>query len=116
VTIDAYGNASEFSGVLDVGVAEEETEARVSGPRLFRIAPNPLDRQTIITYVVPTTCRVHLGVYDATGRLVEELVDAESTPGVYRIQLSARDLSGGVYFCNLRTESMTEVRKIVVLH
>lgn len=114
---DVYGNTSEFSAVLDVvGVAEGYDAARVRTARIFKVAPNPLHRQTIITYAMPASGNIRLAVYDAAGNLVETLADKEETPGIHSVTWSSRDLPGGIYFCLLETEGFQDARKMVIIH
>jgi hypothetical protein len=116
VVRDIYGNTSEFSGVLDVGVAEGGAGARVRTARIFMVTPNPLHRETIITYAMPASGNIRLAVYDAAGNLVETLADREETPGIHNVTWSSRDLPGGIYFCLLETEGFQDARKMVIIH
>ncbi len=43
--------------------------------------PNPFNPQTTIAYTLPEAGRVNLRVYDAAGRMIKALVDADETAG-----------------------------------
>lgn len=98
-----------------------------SAPQVFfsLATENPSRGSTELSYSLPSQAGVRLAVYDLRGRLVRELVDTVSGPGVHLITWDGRDrhgipVSAGVYFGQLVTQSGGVTRalkqKIVVLH
>jgi hypothetical protein len=79
-----------------------------------RAVPNPFNPSTTLEYTVPARGRVRVTVFDATGRVVETLVDADRVPGAYQVQYRARTASG-VYFARVEIAGQTASTKIVVL-
>ncbi len=81
--------------------------------------PNPFNPSTIINYQLPITSKVQLKVYDILGNEVAMLVDKEQAPGNYEVEFSGvgtgLDLSGGVYFYQLRTNNVVITRKMLLL-
>ncbi|NBC16994.1 MAG: T9SS type A sorting domain-containing protein [Bacteroidetes bacterium] len=70
------------------------------GPEAFRLHPNypnPFNPSTTIRYDVPEASHVTLIVYDALGRQVQTLVDAQRTPGQHEAVFEATGLPSGVY-------------------
>jgi len=80
--------------------------------------PNPFALETRFDYSLDRQASVSLRVYDVAGQLVRTLVDGERSTGRYTNLWDGRDAAGervaaGVYFCRLRTDGQTLVRKIV---
>jgi minor extracellular serine protease Vpr len=87
-------------------------------PTSFSLAqnfPNPFNASTTIQFSVPEQTRVLLVVYDILGREVARLVDEEMIPGVYSVPFESRNISSGVYFYRIRTDSQESVRRMVLL-
>ena len=84
-------------------------------------APNPFVRDTRIDFALSRPEPVRLAVYDVTGRLVRTLVqDAALAAGRHATVWDGRDATGarvaaGVYLYVLRTPSMMESRRLVLL-
>ncbi len=82
--------------------------------------PNPFNPVTTVTYYLPESGRVVLGIYDATGRHIVELVDEYQLKGTREIEWDGRDSNGnllgsGVYFLRLATGKMKVSKKIVLI-
>ena len=82
--------------------------------------PNPFNPSTIIPYQLPTAGRVRLEVFNILGQHLTTLVDAERAAGVYTAQWDGTDKLGramgaGVYIYRLRSGSMTESRRMVLV-
>ena len=82
--------------------------------------PNPLGASTTIGYALPRKGRVHLAVYDATGRACMVLVDAVQLAGRRVATWDGRDARGtqlpaGVYFVRLAFDQQMETQKIVLV-
>jgi hypothetical protein len=123
-TTDFSGNESapsDEASATTTGVAESERApiAFFLGPAI----PNPFNPVTEIGYGIPAGAipsRVAMSVYDATGREVTTLVDADQGPGEYRVIWDGRDHKGsevasGVYFYRLVWQGKAETRRMVLL-
>lgn len=77
--------------------------------------PNPFNPATTIGFALPKAQRVHLQVFDLTGRLVETLADRNYSAGQHRVTFNASSLSSGIYFYRLTTDSGVLTRKMTVL-
>ena len=77
--------------------------------------PNPFNPSTTIRYSIAERGDVELKVYDALGTLVETLVNREQEAGVYQVDFNPVDLSSGVYFYQIKTNSFVENKKLVLL-
>ncbi len=81
--------------------------------------PNPFAALTTIRYALPEPAAVRLEVFDALGRRVAVLVDAEREAGHHEVVWdAARDATGlasGTYFYRLRAGDFTDVKRLVVV-
>jgi hypothetical protein len=83
--------------------------------------PNPFNPVTTITYHVPELSHINITVYNLLGELVEELIDQPHKPGIYKTTFDASTLSSGIYFYEMKGESVqrapnyTMSRKMIVL-
>lgn len=101
-------------GVVDVPWAS----VRPTALRLAPIAPNPLRGSATIEFALPTPGAPSLRIYDATGRLVQDLGGVTRGAGTHRVGWNARDRAGsavaaGVYFVELRHRGERQVQRIV---
>ena len=99
----------------------DETTGQVSEFRLEQNYPNPFNPNTKIKFTIPVTLSevewslVTLKVYDVLGNEVATLISEEKPAGNYEVEFSANDLSSGIYFYQLRTESFTDTKKMILL-
>ncbi|MEO0081444.1 MAG: T9SS type A sorting domain-containing protein [candidate division WOR-3 bacterium] len=81
--------------------------------------PNPFDRVTHVSYVLPTETSVSLAVYDRKGSLVGTLVRGRQAAGRYLVTWNIRAVSesslpSGVYFLELLAGQTRLVQKVVI--
>lgn len=82
---------------------------------LFQNYPNPFNPITTIKYKILETTFVNISLFNITGRKVKELVSEKKQPGVYTLDMKGGELSSGVYFYRLVTDSGYEVVKKMLL-
>ena len=95
---------------------EEELESNI--PTEFALEqnyPNPFNPSTNIIYKINNSQFVSLKVYDVIGNEVATLVNEEKPAGVYNIEWNASGLTSGVYFYQLKTESIVETKKMILM-
>jgi sialate O-acetylesterase len=80
---------------------------------LVQVAPNPFNVQTNISYTVPQSGKVQLGVYTITGQLVTVLVNEAKPAGTYTCSLNAENLPKGIYLVRIQGNGFVESKKIV---
>ena len=90
-------------------------EPEVKDYYLSQNYPNPFNPSTTIKYQIPQRGMVTLRVYDILGMEVTTLVNEEKSAGNYEVTFSARDLSSGIYFYQLRSGSFVETKKMILL-
>jgi hypothetical protein len=81
----------------------------------LRAEPNPFRRQVEFTSSAPTDIDLCLRVYDAAGREVAQLANDRVPAGVHHWLWRPNQVSPGVYFCELATQSSRTVRKLTLL-
>lgn len=87
---------------------------------LYQPFPNPFTDAATIRFSVPYATRVHLKVYDITGRLVTKLVEGEVEAGVHTLRWEGRDdinrrCASGVYFVRFEADNYIAAKKMVML-
>ncbi|MEO0115032.1 MAG: T9SS type A sorting domain-containing protein [candidate division WOR-3 bacterium] len=89
-------------------------------PILYQNYPNPFKTQTIIKFFLPKESKVNLSIYDATGRLIKNLINEPKEPGEYMLEWCGEDRQGkkvnpGVYFYTLKIDDKVLKKKTVIL-
>ncbi|MEZ4699205.1 MAG: T9SS type A sorting domain-containing protein [Rhodothermales bacterium] len=76
--------------------------------------PNPARGDTRIEFVAPTAGHVAVRLFDALGRQVRVLFDADLGAGTHSVRIDTEGLSEGVYFYELRAGSWRAARPMLV--
>lgn len=87
-------------------------------PKIFALNhnyPNPFNPSTTISYDVPQASNIEIRVFDITGRLVKTLVNEFKNPGKYSITFEAANLASGVYLYQLKTNSFSAVKRMLLI-
>lgn len=98
-----------------IGVAEQASKCP-SGINRVSIFPT-LSRDAVnILFHLPVDDEVTVGVYDASGRLVEQVVSGYYASGAHRVKwhIPSARVSAGVYFVRLRTDTGAFSQKVIV--
>jgi len=77
--------------------------------------PNPFNPSTTIQFSIPVEGFVSLDVFNALGEKVSTLVSENLIAGTYKYEWKAEDLTSGIYFYRLSTESFNESKKLVLM-
>jgi photosystem II stability/assembly factor-like uncharacterized protein len=77
--------------------------------------PNPFNPSTKIKFALPKEGAVKLYVYDASGRVVETLVNQKMNPGTFEVTWKGTDLSSGIYFYRIESEGFSETKKMILI-
>ncbi|MDP2364776.1 MAG: T9SS type A sorting domain-containing protein, partial [Ignavibacteria bacterium] len=117
-----FGNYSyqlkqiDFDGSFEYSNAIEVTVNNAGEFNLFQNYPNPFNPETNIDYIIPEETLVNISLYDVTGRKIKELVNEKKQPGYYTLKLKGGELSSGIYFYRLTTNSgYTAVNKLTII-
>lgn len=77
--------------------------------------PNPFNPNTTIRFLLPTDTHVNLVVFDVLGRKVAELLNEFRTQGNHSISFDATNLSSGIYFYHLKTNSQISIKSMSLI-
>jgi tetratricopeptide (TPR) repeat protein len=82
--------------------------------------PNPFNPTTTIEYNLPTEGNVKLEVYNSIGQLVNILVEKNQSAGRQRVTWNGKDsfgssVSSGIYFYRIKTNSFSQVKKMILM-
>ena len=118
-------DANTVTVVGDTGIILRTTTGGVtwveepkSAPSLFHLGqnyPNPVAASTNIPFSITKQEHVTLSVHDILGRQVAVLVDEEREMGSHAVPFDATGLASGMYFYVLRTGSVVETKKMLVV-
>ena len=77
--------------------------------------PNPFNHSTLLTVTLTTPERVRIELYDACGRLLRRLVEANLPAGEHQVVVDGADLSSGIYFCTLESTADRQICPITLI-
>jgi len=77
--------------------------------------PNPFNPVTYIEFNIPEPGFVKLTVFNSIGRQVGIIINEQLQPGVYKTQFEGSELSSGVYFYTIQSNSYLETKKLVLI-
>ena len=83
--------------------------------KLYQNFPNPFNVVTRIPFDISKTCFVSLNIYDILGNHVKTLVNKEKSPGEYEVIFNAKNLSCGIYLCELETGNTYYNKKMTLI-
>jgi len=117
VTLDRDNWILKTAAGAQVTAAPDTPSATVA--RLGANRPNPFNPATTIPYELPRAGRARLALYDAAGRLVRTLVDAEVAAGAHAPRWDGRDEAGrpvgsGAYFARLTFAGASQTRSLLL--
>ncbi|MBN2364182.1 T9SS type A sorting domain-containing protein [candidate division WOR-3 bacterium] len=103
-------------------VGEQTRSPRISETdfSILNVYPNPSGGRFFIKFSVPFVTHVKLAVFDATGRIVSELIDEVLEEGIYSANWDGRDergrmVSSGTYFYFFNANGLNTTGKFVLL-
>jgi hypothetical protein len=121
---------SEFDLEYDLRAGNGEVLARgtsQAGPltgkgtplQLYASYPNPMVDMTNLVFSLPKQSSVSLGIFDAGGRRIRNLMTGQAASGYHVIPFNGKDDAGmvlpaGVYFYKLVVDNQQMTRKLVI--
>lgn len=80
----------------------------------FRTFPNPTSRSTTFQYDLEYASSVNLSLYDASGKLVSQIVNENQGIGAQQATWDGTDFSNGIYFYTLSIDGKVGSGKIIL--
>lgn len=118
----ASGDINNVFGIVDMllnptGIGDDEAVAE--SYVLRQNYPNPFNPTTRISFTLPAVEEVSIRVYDISGKLVRTLLSGQMNAGTHELYWNGRtdaneNVSSGVYFYRMDTESFSESRKMIL--
>ena len=119
---DVSGN---HGGIADIWVAKFSNDAeRISASKEysvndFKCYPNPIATSTTISFTLPFAQNISLDILDVNGRLIRTPANEQMSAGIHTLTWNARDENGnevsdGIYFLRMQTESEVKTRAVSV--
>lgn len=102
-----------FDWFNNTGVAELPDEQ--TGAGVINLAPNPSSRVTRLTYAINNETDVRITLYDATGRLVKNILQKTQAPGEYTLNIRTDEMASGIYIIKIQTAEHTITRTMTVV-
>lgn len=81
----------------------------------LKVAPNPLNGRSTLTYRIDESAHVNVRIYNVTGALVATVVNSEQAPGAYSYYLQnyMKDPVNSILFLVFQTENNTHIIKLL---
>ena len=95
-----------------------ETEENSQVPLAFELYPNypnPFNSETKIRYALPNHSSVRITVYNILGQVVNVLVDGYQKAGTHEVRWDASNVGSGIYFYELKAESIVLYQKCILV-
>jgi pectate lyase len=92
----------------------DESASKITGFALCQNFPNPFNPSTTINFEIPKSGVVSLKVYDIYGREIATLVEGVKSAGSHTVEFNGSNLSSGVYFARLRSNSFSQTIKLIL--
>ena len=96
------------NGKSDIALLPTET-------KLYQNYPNPFNPMTTIKFSLKDKSKVSLNVYNYTGQIVKTLVNGQRERGLHKIHFDASQLSSGVYYYTLKTDTKKFTKKMLMI-
>jgi hypothetical protein len=78
--------------------------------------PNPAAQATQIDFYLAESCRkVRLDVYNLAGVKVKTMLNNVFTAGQHTITIDLKGLATGIYFYRIKTEALSETKRMMVI-
>ena len=77
--------------------------------------PNPFNQITTIPFSLDFECKVIIDVYNIVGQHVSTLVNEKRPSGYYNVIFKSENLSSGLYFYRIKTDSFEKCRKMILI-
>lgn len=95
--------------------SEDKHPTKARGISLEQNYPNPFNPTTNIRFTLSQPSNVVISVYNILGRKVDQLYSGFKSTGNHTITFDASQLSGGIYFYELKTSSFAERKKMTLI-
>jgi hypothetical protein len=113
----SWADVSRWSYTWLIGDPTDAEEFDLT-PYKFELSqnyPNPFNPATLIQYSIPELSDVTVKVFNVLGQEVALLVNEVQSPGVYKVNFNASNLSTGVYMYRIQAGDFVAVKKMMLI-
>jgi len=110
-----WGIINTYAAAQILVTGFENTNKTPADYHLLQNYPNPFNPSTKISFSIPEKSQVILTLYDGLGRELSVIFDEEVNPGVKEIEFNGSNLSSGIYFVRMSSNSYEKTIKITLL-
>lgn len=108
----AMGYRPYYDWFGNTGIAEGTEDIMLKG---LTLVPNPSNDVAQLAYTLNKTGSVKISLYDATGRLINSIVNETKQAGKHTINLNNRELANGIYLIKIETPDGNTTRTMTVV-
>lgn len=102
----------KYSNIVEVNYSANMP----NGYLLDQNYPNPFNPSTMIKFGFEKNTHATLTIYDVLGNKVAELFNGQAEAGrTYEVSFNASALSSGIYYYQLQSDNITQVKKMMLL-
>lgn len=80
----------------------------------LNVLPNPIQKHATLYYSIQTAGRYRIKLYNASGQLIQTVLDNFIEAGKYALPVNSEKLSRGVYFLSLESERGRADKKLII--
>ncbi len=109
---------SDFTDTLVAGIAVSIGEVSKPLPSSFQLMlpfPNPSNAAFVLKFTATRVEKVDLRIYTLNGKLVYTVFSGLCSTGINTFKYAPTHLSSGIYVLNLRSNSESRSRKLIVI-
>ncbi len=99
--------------LMDVVLRFDDDRVATKELQLYQNTPNPFAQKTVIGFDLPNAGNVTLNIYDASGKLLEQ-VEGDFSKGYNSISISKDRLSSGLLHYQLVSPDGTATKKMIL--
>lgn len=106
----ANGKIYKFAYILD---SVDDEEINPNNFYILQNFPNPFNPQTKIKYNIPERSKVKINIINSLGENVSTIQNSEKSKGLYEIIWNASGNTSGIYYINIKAESLSSNKKFI---
>ena len=106
-------NQPESNRDLNVVIEKDSTESKKTSKFALKVYPNPSSDYIMIEYSLDKDHSITLSIYNYSGQLSAQVLDAYHYSGTYQTRFDMKNLPPGIYTCLLVSDTGTESVKVV---
>lgn len=129
ITLYANGNSVNLNGsssgdqwnfapnktIVVSATSSANDRNRPAGFDLAQNYPNPFNPSTTIRFTLPQDDFIRLNIFDATGKVIQTVLNGRTSRGTHEVQINAATFASGAYFYRLETSTYSETKKMLFI-